>query len=101
MFMSNEMYADKLGIIHALAAHLAQGGQTDEVADHNIFAGMINVIVAKMEIVIDENFGGDTTAFHTRLLQVIFTAAFEGDDPVKAIDNWLGIEWKESAKLYN
>ena len=62
---------------------------------------MINPIVAKMEMVIDENFGGDSNAFHFRLLEILATTAFEGDDPVMAIDNWLNIEWKESGKLYN
>lgn len=99
--MNPSIYADKLGIIHALVAHLANGGQTDDIEDHKIFSGMINVIVAKMEMVIDENFGGDPAAFHIRFLQVIFTATLEGDNPIIAIDHWLGIEWNESGKLYS
>jgi hypothetical protein len=96
-----DLYHDKLGIIHALAVHLAIGQETDEVSDERVFKGMINPIVAKMEMVIDENFGGDSNAFHIRLLEVIATATFEGDNPVIAIDNWLNVEWEASGRLYN
>lgn len=99
--MNIDPYADKLGIINALAVYLAQGGQTDDIADHLIFSGVINRIVTKMELVIDENFGGDSVAFHRQLLTTILFASLEGKDPVTAINKWLDIQWHESGKLYH
>ncbi len=97
----SDMFADKLGLVHALAIHLAAGKQTDDVNDERVFHGMINPIVAKMEMVIDENFGGDANAFHLRLLSVIAVATATGDNPIIAIDHWLDVEWKASGQLYN
>jgi hypothetical protein len=92
---------DDLGIIHALATHMRNGNSLDELIDERLFDGRKNTIVAKMEMVVDENFGGDTAAFHNRMLTVIATATFEGDDPVLAIESWLDVEWKASGQLYN
>lgn len=97
----DDIFSDKLGIIHALAAHLASGENIDEVADERVFDGIINPIAAKIEMVTDENFGGDSNAFHTKLLEVIATAVFAGKDPVIEIDLWLNAEWEKSGRLYH
>lgn len=97
----DSIFNDKLGIIHAWAAHMAAGNCIDEVPDERVFAGELNSIAGKMQIVIDENFGGDANTFHTQLLQHILVATVAGEDLVSAIDRWLDQSWIESGRLYH
>ncbi len=97
-----EPYTDTLGVIHALALHMEQNRRidTDDIEDVRLFRGRKNIIVAKMEQVVDENFGGDSKAFRIRMLVAVACAGYENDDPVIAIESWLDEELKESGKLY-
>lgn len=94
------MNTEDLGIIHALVVHLKDGNDPDELEDERLFAGRKNEILAKIEMVADENFGGDWTAFHTRMLTVIATAALKGENAIDAIEDWLDAEWETSGRLY-
>jgi hypothetical protein len=73
---------------------------TDDIVDETLFRGRMNEIVAKMELVVDENFGGDARAFRIQMLMQIAKAAFEGSDPIIGLEHWFDVELKESAKLY-
>lgn len=97
---SEDPLSNDLGIIHALVVHMKNGNDPDDLIDERLFEGRKNVILAKIQIVADENFGGDWDAFHTRMLTVIATAAFEDDDVINAIEHWLDVEWKTSGRLY-
>ena len=93
---------DSLGIIHALALHMEDNRRvdTDDVDDERLFRGRKNEIVAKMELVVDENFGGDAKVFRIQMLMQVAKAAAEGDAPVLALENWFDKELEESGKLY-
>lgn len=95
-------HQDTLGVIHALALHMENGRRvdTDDIEDSRLFNGRKNEIVAKMELVVDENFGGDAKGFRERMLTVVARATYEADNPIIAIEHWLDVELKESAKLY-
>jgi hypothetical protein len=95
-------FEDSLGVLHALARHMETGRRidTDDIDDERLFSGRKNEIVAKMELVVDENFGGDAKAFRMQMLMQIAKATLEGDNPVLALENWFDLELKESAKLY-
>ena len=101
MDSSHDPHNDTLGIISALAFHLCENESTDSITDDRLFNGRKNEIIAKLEVARDENFGGDGVALYTRLLTVIATATFEGDNPVLAIEHWLDTEWNASGHLYN
>lgn len=93
---------DTLGVLHALALHMENGrrSDTDDIEDAQLFNGRKNEIVAKMELVVDENFGGDAKSFRKRMLVEVAKATYLGDNAILAIENWLDVELKESAKLY-
>jgi hypothetical protein len=101
-FDSQEPHDDTLGIFHALALHMEDNRRidTDDIEDARLFNGRRNDIITKMELVLDENFGGDAKSFRVRMLTVIAHAAFEGDNPVLAIEHWLDCEIKASNLLY-
>ncbi len=101
--MSNETLhprADWLGIVIALVQHMEEGHCCDELNDVRLFRGPVNRIIGKIQLVIDENFGGDISAFKRMLMEQLFKACSEDDPCLLAIENWLDVEWKESAKLY-
>lgn len=94
-------FVDELGIIHALVMHMEAGHDCDELKDEAIFTPFVEHIQALMEIVIDENFGGDVKAFHIMMLRKIAESTFTGEDPLTALVNWLKDGWEASGKLYN
>ena len=93
---------DTLGVLHALAHHMEdhKRDNTDDINDERFFRGRKNEIVAKMELVLDENFGGDAKAFRLQMLMQVAKASFNGDDPLLELENWFDIELKASATLY-
>lgn len=93
-------YTDTLGLVNALVMHMRNRQDPDDLPDERLFRGPINRILAKTQMVIDENFGGDVDAFHTQMLTRMAVAAFENDNEIIAIEHWLDVEWKASAKLY-
>ncbi len=104
-----ENFSDAFGIIHALARHMEENRRidTDDISDAQIFRGRKNEIVAKMELVIDENFGGDAGVFRKRLLEqaakTLFLHAGSKDMDqllLLEVETWLDAELIESAKLY-
>ena len=102
-------FSDAFGVLHALVRHMEENRRidTDDIKDERFFRGRKNIIVAKIEQVIDENFGGDVGAFRIRLLEQV-AKTFMGHAGEKDMDKllileietWLDAELKESAKLY-
>ncbi len=80
---------------------MKEGCCCDEIPDERLFPGQILRILSKIELTVDENFGGDISTFHLRMLMRIAVATLEQDDPLLAIEHWLDVELKESEKLYN
>ena len=91
---------DWLGVLNALVQHMKEGHCCDNLNDEKIFKGPVNRLVGKIQMVVDENFGGDYEAFHRIMLIQIVKACYECDEVLLAIENWLDAEWQESAKLY-
>jgi hypothetical protein len=93
---------DTLGILHALALHMEDNRRddTDDIDDERLFLGRKNEIVTKMELVLDENFGGDAKAFRLQMLMQVAKATFHGDNPILELETWFDKELEESAKLY-
>jgi protein tyrosine/serine phosphatase len=91
---------DWLGIVIALVQHMEEGNCCDDINDERLFQGPVNRIIGKIQIVIDENFGGNVKDFKSMLFLQLFKAITEDDHQLLAIENWLDTEWKESAKLY-
>ena len=91
---------DYLAVVIALVQHIEEGNCCDDLDDARLFRGPVNRIISKIQLVIDENFGGDSKAFKQVLFEKLFFACVENNTHLLAIENWLNNEWKESANLY-
>ena len=91
---------DYLALVIALVQHIEEGNCCDDINDARLFRGPVNRIISKVQLVIDENFGGDSSAFKRVLFEKLFYACVDNGPHLQAIENWLDKEWKESAELY-
>lgn len=98
--LSAELKPDPFGIYIALIGHKLGGGDCDALTDPRLFPGRLNDIWAKTELAVDENFGGNWTDFLLMVLGRACAATLEEDVKLLAIEHWLDVELKESAKLY-
>lgn len=91
---------DPFAIFLGLIIHKMGKGDCDELTSPRLFPRRLNVIWAKVELAVDENFGGNWTEFFMAVIAREDVAIVERQELMIEIERWLNELLQASAELY-
>ena len=91
---------DPFGIFIGLIVHKMSNGDCDELTNPRLFPRRLNEIWAKVELAVDENFGGNWTDFFMAVLTREDVVVIERKELMIEIERWLNQLLLASAELY-
>lgn len=92
---------NQLELVMAHVQHMREGNCCDNLESEHLFPRHTLRILGSIQLVIDENFGGDVNLFFIKMLEVIARSSCRGEEPLIGIERWLNDELIQSGKLYH